>query len=100
MGIKPCHQVKDWKILRLVEGPTVDIGKDLDPHRAKVLDGSSGLFDVPFRIVHRQGSDETGKPVRVLLDQLCHAVVCKPGQFVGDGRRPKLSMGGLGMQMI
>ncbi len=80
------HQVVQGQDIRVVNGTAVDVGEDLHPPGAKLLDGPVGLGQGGVHVVHGQGGDEAAEPVRVLLAVFRHAVIAGTGQIRRDIR--------------
>ena len=81
------HAGEDRLVLRLVEGPAVDVGEDLHAGGAEMVDGALQLGQRGVGIVHGQRGDEGGETVGVALHDGRHLVVGDPRQVGARGGR-------------
>ena len=80
------HLLEDRREFRIVERAAVDVGEDLDAAGAQGLDRALHLLERRLDVVHRHRGDEAGEALRVLGDDLRHAVI-------GDARQLGRALG-------
>ena len=85
--IVAVHRLEDRREFRIVERAAVDVGEDLDAARIQRLHRAADLGERVLHVVHADRGDKGGELVRVLRDDLRHAVIGELGKLARRGGR-------------
>ena len=84
--VKLGHFPENRPVLRQAERLAQDVGEDLDAARTELADAAVNLLHAGINVIHRHRGDPCRKAVRVLVVNLCQAVV-------GNARKERRHVG-------